>query len=218
MIQSVETEKSTKNRILDAAESLFAEYGIASTSLRQITTAADVNLAAVNYHFRSKESLVEAVLLRKLEPINRRRMELLDQMEAARGGWPIPIEDLVRGFMQPIFELRLGGENVKHFPLFMSRLYMEPGNWMARVMFPNVREPLERYLAAMQRSLGVQRRDLLWGVHLGIGSMVHILLNSPLLNALLGSDAATETIIAESQERLVQFMSAGIRAMERKEK
>ena len=61
---------ATKERILDSAESLFMEHGFEATGLRQITAAADVNLAAVNYHFGSKEELFEAVLTRRLDPMN----------------------------------------------------------------------------------------------------------------------------------------------------
>ena len=66
-----ENGKDTKDRILDAAESLFADRGFGATSMRAITSAADANLAAVNYHFGSKESLIEAVFARRLGPLNR---------------------------------------------------------------------------------------------------------------------------------------------------
>ena len=67
----------TKERILDVAETLFMEHGYEATSLRAITAAADVNLAAVNYHFGSKEELFQSVLTRRLDPMNQRRLELL---------------------------------------------------------------------------------------------------------------------------------------------
>src|SRR5690349_23937924 len=71
----------TKERILDAAEALFLEHGFEATSLRAITAAADVNLAAVNYHFGSKEELFQAVLTRRLDPMNQERVDLLDALE-----------------------------------------------------------------------------------------------------------------------------------------
>ncbi len=61
-------ESDTKTRILDSAESLFAEHGFEGTSLRQITSAAGVNLASVNYHFRSKDELIRAIFARRVEP------------------------------------------------------------------------------------------------------------------------------------------------------
>src|SRR6185295_14681558 len=66
----------TKSRILDTAEKLFGMNGFDGTSLRDITTAADVNLAAINYHFQTKDSLIDAIVARRIEPVNKKRFEL----------------------------------------------------------------------------------------------------------------------------------------------
>src|SRR5215470_418761 len=79
------TSADTKTRILDAAEALFTEHGFEATSLRQLTTAAGVNLAAVNYHFGSKEELFQAVLTRRLDPMNQERLDLLTGLEREAG-------------------------------------------------------------------------------------------------------------------------------------
>ena len=71
----------TKERILDVAEHLFADSGFTATSLRDITSAAGVNLASVNYHFGSKEGLLSAVLHRRIGPLNERRLARLDEIE-----------------------------------------------------------------------------------------------------------------------------------------
>ena len=71
----------TKERILDAAERLFAENGYAATSLRRIMNDAGANVASVHYYFRSKESLLEAVLVRRATAANRDRLELLERFE-----------------------------------------------------------------------------------------------------------------------------------------
>ena len=76
---------NTKTRLLDTAERLFAHHGIEATSLRTITAEAGVNLAAVNYHFQSKEALMHAVIARRLDPINQRRLAMLDAYEAEAG-------------------------------------------------------------------------------------------------------------------------------------
>src|ERR1700748_619927 len=89
----------TKTRILDAAEKLFGENGFDGTSLRDITAEADVNLAAVNYHFQSKDSLIDAVIARRIEPVNRRRIELLD----AAGPNPT-VEQVLEAFIAPVME------------------------------------------------------------------------------------------------------------------
>ena len=76
------SETSTQDRLLDAAEVLFADQGF-STSLRSITASAGVNLAAVNYPCGSKDVLIQEVFARRLEPLNRERLRLLDELESA---------------------------------------------------------------------------------------------------------------------------------------
>src|SRR3546814_18666628 len=79
---------STREAILDTAETLFAQQGHDGTSMRQITSEAGVNLAAVNYHFGSKEALVQAVLKRRLAILNQERLRLLDELETQAAGEP----------------------------------------------------------------------------------------------------------------------------------
>src|SRR5258706_10605789 len=74
----METKLDTKQRILDSAERLFAARGVEAASLRTIIADAKVNLAAIHYHYHSKDALLDAVLKRRLEPINRERLALLD--------------------------------------------------------------------------------------------------------------------------------------------
>ncbi len=90
----------TKEVILDAAEALFAEEGIEGASLRAITARAGVNLAAVNYHFQSKEGLVRAVFARRIEPLNRERIALLDRLEGAAA--PPTVEGILGAFVGPV--------------------------------------------------------------------------------------------------------------------
>ena len=93
----------TKERILDVAERLFADFGFPVTSLRDITHEAGVNLAAVNYHFGSKQALLAAVLERRVRPINDRRLALLDELEKAAGSTSPELEDILRAFLGPPF-------------------------------------------------------------------------------------------------------------------
>src|SRR3989442_4377189 len=95
----------TKQRILDSAERMFADYGFAGTSLRAIIADAKVNLAAIHYHYRSKEALFDAVILRRLQPINRERLELLDACErSATDGQPT-LEQVLEAFLAPVFRV-----------------------------------------------------------------------------------------------------------------
>src|SRR5271154_6302809 len=99
---------NTKTRLLDTAERLFAHHGIEATSLRTITAEAGVNLAAVNYHFQSKEALLHAVIARRLDPMNQRRLAMLDACEAAAGNGLLPLDQVLDALLRPVVEMVSG--------------------------------------------------------------------------------------------------------------
>src|ERR1700733_11527746 len=112
----------TQDKILDTAERLFGDQGYAGTSLRQIIAEAGVNLAAIHYHFGSKEELLDHLVLRKAGPANAERLALLDQYEAEAGSAPVPVEKLLKAFLE------VPMQRVKSHPEFgklMGRLYSE---------------------------------------------------------------------------------------------
>jgi AcrR family transcriptional regulator len=96
--------EETRERILDAAERLFARKGITSTSMRALTAAAGVNLAAVHYHFGSKEALLDAVIERRAEPCNAARNRALDRHLAERAEAAPDVEQVLRAFLEPVVE------------------------------------------------------------------------------------------------------------------
>src|SRR5215218_1340767 len=100
-----DTSPDTKTRILDAGERLFVEHGFEATSLRSLTTAAGVNLAAVHYHFGSKEELFQAVLTRRLDPMNQERIDLLQKVEREAAGRPLSCEKVLFAMLIPALRL-----------------------------------------------------------------------------------------------------------------
>src|SRR5512140_3772179 len=114
-IGAAKTAAGTKERLLDAAESLFMVHGFEATSLRLITTAAEVNLAAVNYHFGSKEELFQSVLTRRLDPMNQERVDLLTEFEQGAAPGPVACEKILSAMLIPALKLardpERGGSN-----------------------------------------------------------------------------------------------------------
>ena len=209
----------TKDRILDTAERLFADHGFAATSLRQITAEAEVNLAAVNYHFKSKEALLSAVIERTLAPINRHRLELLDELEARSGGAKLDLEDAVRAFVRPAFEAKTSNfEGLRHFPRLMARVMAEPGEWSAPVLLPALHEITNRFMPIFQQAMGVENRTtVLWGAQFSIGCMTRCLIAPEFIHTITGA-----TLPAENSEqildRLVCFIVGGMKALAEREK
>src|SRR3546814_5884879 len=114
---------STKERLLTAAEDLFAQFGFAGTSLSQVTTRADVNIAAVNYHFGSKENLVNEVFRRRLDELGQKRLEALDKAQTQAGP---DLESVLAAFIEPALALTLdrhGGGSA--FVRVLARAYAD---------------------------------------------------------------------------------------------
>ncbi|WP_310618378.1 TetR/AcrR family transcriptional regulator [Flexibacterium corallicola] len=111
------SELGTRGRLLDSAESLLAENGLGSTSVRMITEMAGANVAAVNYHFGSKEDLVRAVILRRLSEIDDMRMQRLDALEV--GGRSPSIEEITRAFIEPLIVHGISRETGKMVPFIV---------------------------------------------------------------------------------------------------
>lgn len=142
----------TKERILDAAERLFGERGFAGTSLRAVTEAAAVNVAAVNYHFRSKEGLLRAVVRRAMAAVNEDRERRLDELRS-RGAKPAA-EDLVRAFIEPAVSLEeRHGERAGSVARFVSQVMFEPEPEIRQLFAAEVGPAEGRYLDALIEAL-----------------------------------------------------------------
>ncbi|TDO49054.1 TetR family transcriptional regulator [Kribbella sp. VKM Ac-2527] len=143
--------ESTRERLLNIAEQRFGEAGYEGTSLRAITVAAAANIAAVNYHFGSKEALLRAAVARAAGPVNAERRRRLDQLEGS--GQPAP-EQLIRAFIEPGLDLVLRrGERGAIVARFIGRVAFDPSPRI-RELYAAESEPIEkRYLTALQRAL-----------------------------------------------------------------
>ncbi|WP_027197426.1 TetR/AcrR family transcriptional regulator [Paraburkholderia sprentiae] len=181
----------TKSRILDAAETLFIECGYEAMSLRQITSRAEVNLAAVNYHFGSKESLIHAMLSRRLDRLNQERLKLLDRFDAMLGA-RLTCEHVLGAMFIPALRLsrdsRVGG---KAFLRLLGRAYTDPSTFIREFLNAHYESLAVRFFDAFQRALPhLPREELGWRLHFAIGALSGV---------LAGTD--TDSLIAEFSQR-----------------
>ena len=203
----------TKSRILDAAESLFVEHGFEATSLRAITTAADVNLAAVNYHFGSKEELFEAVLTRRLDPMNQRRVDLLEELGQAAGEDPVPCDQILSAMFIPALELardpQRGGAD---FLRLLGRAYADPAPFIRRFLSEHYAEMIARFKEAFARALPhLPRRELSWRLHFIMGALSYTLAGTDALKLIHEIAPADGGVNDELLlRRLAPFLLAGL--------
>ena len=216
---------STKERLLDAAERLFAERGFEGTSMRAVTQAAGVSVSAANYHFGSKQALLHATLLRVIDPVNRERLARLDALEQAAAGEPpspISLEAVLDTFLAPALEARAeSATNPARYRNVAARIYSDPPHVVAALKDELFSEVLQRYVGALHRALpGRAVDELLVAFELVVGSMVHVLAGglettpsrglSHDFGELLPSDAL---LVDELLVRMTRYAAAGLRAV-----
>lgn len=204
----------TKSRILDAAEELFMEHGFEATSLRLITTAAAVNLAAVNYHFGSKEELFQAVLTRRLDPMNRDRMQLLSNYESAAGGKPLTCEKILSAMFIPAMKLARDQERGgKNFLRLLGRAYADPAPFIREFLSGQYSEMIGRFRTSFSNALPhIPREELSWRLHYVMGALSYTLAGADVLKVFgqYHPDEATNDELL--LRRLAPFLAAGLRA------
>ena len=205
---------ATKDRILDAAEELFMEHGFEATSLRSITAAATVNLAAVNYHFGSKDELFEAVLTRRLDPMNQRRVALLDRFERESPSDSLSCERIIVALFAPALELardpRLGGKN---FLRLLGRAYADPAPFIRRFLSEQYAPMIARFKLAFGRALPqLPKKELSWRLHFIMGALSYTLAGTDALKLIAELSPKETTNDEVLLRRLAPFLLAGLKA------
>ena len=203
----------TKTQILDAAEILFVEKGFEGASLRSVVAKADVNIAAVHYHFGSKESLIQAVLARRLEPINRERLERLAILRKDSPKGELQLEDVLRALFEPA--LRMAGSGApgsNDIVRLIGRIFSEPSHSLQMFLRDRFREVFDNYTSAFREILtDLPDLDFYWRIHFMLGAMCHTLCDRERPVLLSGGVCDVESQ-DEVLEQLVAFVAGGLRA------
>ncbi|SOZ97416.1 putative TRANSCRIPTIONal REGULATOR, TetR family [Cupriavidus taiwanensis] len=176
----------TKARILDATEKLFTEVGYEATSLRQVTSRAIVNLAAVNYHFRSKDIMMHAVLSRRLDPLNARRLALLDACEARWPGHAIRCEHVMGALFVPALQMArdpaVGGPS---FLRLLGRVYSDTSPFIQQYLLEHYAPVYGRFFDAFARAIpALPRHELGWRLQFALKALAGVLAGEELASLL----------------------------------
>jgi AcrR family transcriptional regulator len=204
----------TRTRILDVAEELFMQHGFEGTSMRLLTARAGANLAAVNYHFGSKDALIEAVFRRRLDPMNAARIAQLDRLEAEAAGRPLLPERIIRAFVRPslrmIEDVKGGGRN---FSRLLGRAYTEPAKAVRGLIGQLYAPTMTRYKSAFERALPhMPREELVWRMHFMFGTLAYTLAATDTVQLIAGCKPEDRHDARLLEERLTAFLASGLSA------
>ena len=203
----------TRERILDAAETLFVEHGFEATSMRMITGRAGVNLASVNYHFGSKEALIQEVFRRRLTWLNEARLNALERFEQETRGAPLKAHQIVEAFFGVSLRMAADTEHGGHtFMRLLGRTYTEPSAFVRQFLADEYAAVVPRFKQALFRSLpDVPAEDILWRFHFVLGAMSYAIAGADALQRVSGYELDEKDPEALAR-RLMPFLLGGLRA------
>ena len=202
---ATQQDLGTVNRLLDAAERLFAEHGYDGVGMRQLAGEAQVNLHAATYHFGSKENLFIETFMRRFRPAHTERLLLLQEAEASGASRPLPVEKIVECMIRPLFEL-----GVAHpvFYLLLGQSLFNPPAFLHSAMHKEFGPNIEAFIQAFRRALPKLPEDL---IHLRtMWAMGGLLLFSVRAGELPGMH--NKEIHEALLQEMVRFMSAGMQS------
>ena len=203
----------TKERILDAAESLFAKRGFEGVTVRQIMSAAGADVALAYYHFKSKRDLFDAVLLRRAETMNERRLAALREVESRHPDQQPSLEEIIGAFTDPLLEMLANEPDEWHdYMALVAQVNNSPewgGELMTRFFDPLVR----RFIEAIRRALpDSEEADLFWSYHFLSGALTLTFAETGRLDNL--SDGLCRSSDMEAAKaRMARFVAGGFRAV-----
>lgn len=207
------SQPDTVERILDAAEALFADKGFTETSLRQITGRAGVNLAAVNYHFGSKKSLIQAVFSRFLDPFCESLTQALDERDPQDWASASPEQLLELLIAQTLVIRPRSGQDLSIFMRLLGLAFTQSQGHLRRCLRERYGEVWQRYMQLLQGSLpDMPRVELFWRVQFMIGSVAFSLSGLKALREISEADFATKVSTSQVMQLMLPFLAAGVRA------
>ncbi len=206
--------KNTAISILSAAEELFAEKGFAETSLRNITSRAGVNLAAVNYHFGSKKELIQAVFARFLTPFCSELESELNNYQAELDGQRPDLTTLL-GLLARTAS-KVDQDNPDRIAIFMRLLglaYSQGQGHLRRFLRNEYGTVFAVYMKLVTEATPeLSEQERFWRIHFMLGATVFTLSGAEALTAMAEYDLGEQTDVSQVIQRLVPFLSSGFQA------
>lgn len=207
-------QSETVERILDAAQQLFAEKGFTETSLRLITSRAGVNLAAVNYHFGSKEALIQAVFVRFLGPFCQRLERELERRQNRAGAPLASLEELLELLVeQALASAPRGSRDLSVFMRLLGLALIQNQNYLRSYLEGLFGKVLRRFLQLVHEAVpGIPPLELFWRAHFMLGAATFSMAGVDKLRGIVAADFGVNPSTEQVLRLLVPFMAAGMRA------
>ncbi|MFP7721572.1 TetR/AcrR family transcriptional regulator [Lysobacter sp. A3-1-A15] len=202
------THFSTKDRILGAAEELFAQFGFSGTSLRQVTSRADVNIAAVNYHFGSKENLVNEVFRRRMDGMTADRLTALKRAVEESPG---ELEPVLAAFVEPALALAQDRQGGGAFVRVVARAYAEKNDSLRKFLSDHYGHVLREFAKAISVCVpSLSKEELYWRLDFLAGALTYAMADFGLIKR--PPDVSEKAHRERAARELIRFAAAGFKS------
>jgi AcrR family transcriptional regulator len=204
---ATDSTQGTKEALIEAASSLFAEKGFETVSVREVTGLANANVASVKYHFGSRDGLIDAVVEKMTTPVNEERLRRLDELEAE--GDP-DLRALLEAFFDPLFsQIKSSPLAENLFVKLMGRMVGDRPYQFSDEVMSQFRQVARRYIPAFMKARpGLTPAEVFWRIHFSFGVMSNALTHCDLLTEISEGMVDREDLSATMQ-RVLEFCEAG---------
>ena len=208
-----DSTQSTRNRILDAAEALFAQKGFEGVSVRQIMSQASADVSLAYYHFKSKRDLFDQVMLRRADYLNEIRLRALEEVEQRHPDDAPTVDEIIGAFTGPLLDVLANDHDQwSHYFQLIAQINNNPeqgGKLMSRYFDPLV----SRFIEALRKALpSCDEQDLYWSYHFLSGALTLTFAETGRIDNLSGG-VCRSTDIPAINARMHRFLAAGFRAL-----
>ena len=208
-----EPKQHTRDRILDAAEELFAQRGYEGVSVRRIMSQAGADVSLAYYHFKSKRDLFDQVMLRKVETLNRMRLDALEAVERRHADDAPTVEEIIEAFTHPLLDLLANEHDEwKHYFQLIAQINSS-SEWGGELMTRYFDPLVSRFIDALRKTLPeCSDADLFWSYHFLSGALTLTFAETGRIDNLSGS-VCRSSDMHSINERMPRFLAAGFRAL-----
>lgn len=205
-----------RERIISSARDVFIEQGFDLATVREITLRANVNVAAVNYYFGSKDELISEVLNLMMQPYTQARIAALEACEAAAAPGTPALEDIVKALVRPMVQFSRDSSGARPLTRLILQIRSRPRELTTQFFIRRVDPAVFRFIDAFAAALPIlERRDIFWRYNFAIGSVMQVLIDSdPASYRLkrLSGDLCNTDDDEQIINQLSSFIEAGFRA------
>lgn len=207
-VTKADQRAETMEQIFDAAEELFSQRGLYGVTLKDVAHKIGVHQSLLNYYFKDKKELFDAVIARRAPLTIERRMEALDAYEKAANGKPT-VEGVLHAYLDADFDLHgTGGVGWRNYGALGAQM-SNTAEWGAELMDAHFDHVVLRLIHILKQALPeCPEEDIFWGYHFVTGAFMLTLGRTGRIDKLSGGLCKSEDFPAV-KERMARFMAAG---------